>query len=43
MTLGNGLQNMQHRAEKMKAKLEILSQVSEGTSIILSFHIPRFR
>jgi signal transduction histidine kinase len=40
---GNGLENMQHRAEKMNAKLSIISQEGKGTSIILSFHIPRFR
>ncbi len=43
VALGNGLQNMQHRAEKMKAKLTITSRPGEGTFIILSFHIPRFR
>jgi ligand-binding sensor domain-containing protein/two-component sensor histidine kinase len=43
VTHGNGLENMQHRAEKMNAKLAIVSAENQGTSIILSFHIPRFR
>jgi ligand-binding sensor domain-containing protein/two-component sensor histidine kinase len=43
ITPGNGLENMQHRAEKMNAKLVISSAEGKGTSIILSFHIPRFR
>jgi len=43
VVLGNGLQNMEHRAEKMKAKLAITSRPAEGTSICLTFHIPRFR
>ena len=42
-TSGNGLQNMQHRAEKMKAKLAITSKINQGTLVTLSFHIPRFR
>jgi len=42
-TSGNGLQNMQHRAEKMKAKLVINSRLNHGTTVTLSFHIPRFR
>ena len=32
---GNGLQNMQMRAEKMNAKLEIESGKERGTTIIL--------
>ncbi|HZY39266.1 MAG TPA: two-component regulator propeller domain-containing protein [Mucilaginibacter sp.] len=43
VTSGNGLQNMQHRAEKMNAKLAIVSRQDQGTSIMLSFRIPRFR
>ncbi len=43
ITSGNGLQNMQHRAEKMKAKLAIISKINQGTSVTLRFHIPRFR
>jgi len=40
---GNGLMNMQHRAEKINAKLEIKSKPNEGTAIFLSFYITRFR
>jgi signal transduction histidine kinase len=42
-TSGNGLENMRHRAEKMKAKLAITSKLNQGTLVTLNFHIPRFR
>jgi len=41
--LGNGIENMYHRAEKMNGKLQIISKPGKGTTIILSFNIPRFR
>ncbi len=36
---GNGLSNLQKRADEIGGKLEISSKINIGTSIILSFHI----
>ena len=36
---GNGLSNLQKRADEIGGKLEISSKINSGTSIILSFYI----
>ena len=38
-TFRNGLKNMKSRAENLKGKLQIISEMGEGTTIILSFII----
>ena len=38
-TGGNGLKNMQVRAEKLEGKLEITSKINEGTSVKVVFEI----
>jgi signal transduction histidine kinase/Flp pilus assembly protein TadD len=35
---GNGLKNLEKRAEKLNAKLEVISQLNEGTSLKLDIH-----
>ncbi len=43
ISTGNGIHNMQHRAKKINAVLDIETGTNKGTCITLVFHIPRFR
>lgn len=43
MHKGNGLNNMQKRAEELKATFEIISLPQHGTEIIVKFSIPEIR
>ena len=38
---GYGLQNMQSRAEKMRGKLDILSELGKGTTVCLTLDLPQ--
>jgi signal transduction histidine kinase len=42
-TVGNGLQNMQIRANQMQAQFQVLSDIGKGTTIILHAPITKIR